>query len=338
MKALVLTCIAVLGLAAVMFTKATGHDAGRYIASTEVFGESYVADFHTLTKEEVDLLILDAAKTNPDMVRSLANEPARRKEQLDGIKKLLTYANQCVRSGFATTPYVKTELENIRVEIISTEFEKRKFPTAKPFGSSVTDTEAAEYKKRSGFKTAFDAFVDAKVTILKQETPDVQITDEERSQAADVYARTRILAAKAAADVPKMSPGDVLKFATEVKLQQAQFLSGQYVNGHVVKDETPIADADLAAYRKSHGLTGELAESDDEVRRDIRRDRVEATWPQLAKDAGIQVPDDFAVPAIPLAVNINANRAVNRPAGSTNANRPANRALNRALRNTNSEF
>ncbi|MFL6373855.1 MAG: hypothetical protein ACJ73D_04225 [Pyrinomonadaceae bacterium] len=316
MKALILMVVGTVVVAVLLLTTLLGSAANADDTSRAVFAEGYVGDFHSLTKEEIAGVILDVARNNPDALRSLAGDPAKRKQQLDSLKELLTFANEAVNSRLSDQPTVHSELENIRVEVVAVDFEKRSHPSATPFGSSVTDAEIAAFKMQPSFRAAFASFLDSKLSILKRTDPDRQISNDERSQAEDIFARTRILAAQAAAQGSSVNPADVLRITVQVKLQQAQFLAREYTEIQAGKDTTPVTAAEIAEYRKGRGFGSDV--SDDTVRRDIRQDHLETSWPALAKAANILVPDDFEVPALPSRANSNSNRAVNRQTRNTN--------------------
>jgi hypothetical protein len=307
--------VAILALVLVYASRSTD-------ASSAVFSEGYVANFHSITKAELAVIISDLAQTNPILVDSLAKDPYRRAEQLDKLKRLLTLANECVRTGLIAQDWIKAEAENIRIETIATGYEKLKFPAAKSFGSSVTADEIDDFKKAPTFKAALDAFLNTKLRVMNENEPsskDRKITDEERSQAEDIFARTRILAAKAARDT-NVPASDVMRFALQVKLQQAQFLAREFTDSAVQKDQTPITAEEIKLYRRTNKLTA--ATTDDEVRHSIQEERLEDSVAELADSARIEVPEDFEVVVPPAASpnrnsNLSVNRGANRGARNT---------------------
>jgi hypothetical protein len=112
--------------------------------------------------------------------------------------------------------------------------------------------ENAESKAR---ETEFNDFLNAKVAILKNSSPDMkdrEISDEERTQARDVFAKIRIYKdeyeKKAAAGE---LPAEFVKKANlQVKLQQAQFLARLY--SEKAAEKIKVTDEEIAKYISEH--------------------------------------------------------------------------------------
>jgi hypothetical protein len=84
-----------------------------------VFWKSKVGDhasgsFNSITKEEIELLLGDLAKTNPMVLKRFEQDPTMKQEQLKNLKQLLAFASQAQKDGLNNEPNNRQELENIR--------------------------------------------------------------------------------------------------------------------------------------------------------------------------------------------------------------------------------
>jgi hypothetical protein len=211
--------------------------------------------FTSLSKREIEMLLTDVAKTNPAVLKYLAEDPAARQEQLKNLRELLAFANQALRDGSAKDPVNRQELESIRSAVIASSYDKEvnkgKEPTA-PFGLI---TEAQVKRFWSGNHEAeFQRFLDAKLSVmergsLRKGTP---LTGEELTQARDFFAKIEIYEkefdAKRASG--KLARDLIEKSALQVKLQQAQFLARLYAEK--AAEKTKATDADIAKYIAEH--------------------------------------------------------------------------------------
>lgn len=110
----------------------------------------------------------------------------------------------------------------------------------------------------------FQDFLNTKIAIYKAGNPEMQnrdITDEEKEQARDAFAKTRIYEREyqQKASSGELSPEFVTKANLQVKLQQAQFLMKRYSEKKA--DEEEVTDADIDKYISEH------AELDPEPKR-----------------------------------------------------------------------
>jgi hypothetical protein len=218
-------------------------------------GTQAAGKFNSITKEEVELLIKDVGKQNPAALKRLGEDPEMRKQQLDNLKQLLAFASQAQREGLANEQPNRQELENIRAEVIAVNYDREinadKGPMP-PFGFITEDRVKAFWgeveepnkgffdnlKDKIGFgkrdnELAFNRFLDTKLAILKANNPqmaDREVSDEERAQARDFFAKINIYEEeyqeKAAAGELSQEFQD--KVNLQVKLQQAQFLARIY--------------------------------------------------------------------------------------------------------------
>ncbi len=256
--------------------------AGLVVWKKKVGGQTHES-FNSISREEIEMLLADVAKSNPMILKRLNDEPEMKKQQIDNLKQLLAFASQAQKDGLSTEHPNGQEMQNIRAEIVAVNYDreinKDKGPMP-PFGF-ITDEMVAEYwgqdsqpapgkgwwastMEKIGLGEAVDArsheaefqdFLDAKITILKASSPDMkdrEISDEEKTQAKDVFAKIRIYRKEyetkaAAGELPKEF---IAKVNLQVKLQQAQFLARIY--SEKVADKMKVTDEEIAKYISEH--------------------------------------------------------------------------------------
>jgi parvulin-like peptidyl-prolyl isomerase len=248
-----------------------------------------VGPFNVITRQEVELLIADVAKSKPEIVKGFEDDPELKKGQLDNLKQLLSFATQAQTDGLANDPTNKQELENIRAEVTAVNYDREvnKDKAAEPF-SSITDARVKEFWSKGGAarEAEFKRFVDAKITLLKPNDAsggDRQISDDERAQAREFFAKIAILNVdyrqKTAA---RLLPAVLAKrVALQVKLQQAQFLARLFAEKLAVR--SAATDTEVAAYIAGH------PELDDSKKRDtaesvLKRARSGEDFAKLANE------------------------------------------------------
>lgn len=258
-----------------------GIGAGLVIWKNKVGGHRATASFNTITKEEIEMLLADVAKVNPMVLKQFAEDPEKKKQQLDNLKQLLAFASQAQKEGLTNEPQIKQELENIRSEVVAVNYDremnKDKGPMP-PFGFITEDQVNAYWgtgeKPATGFFASFkdkiglgepdhDAefqrFLDAKVKLLRESNPqmkDREISEEEKTQARDFFAKIEIYE-KEFDD--KVSSGALSKefddkVNLQVKLQQAQFLAKLY--SEKLAEKTKVTDEDVVKYIAEHPELG----------------------------------------------------------------------------------
>ncbi len=254
-----------------------GIGAGLVVWKSKV-GASHatVASFNKITKEEIELLLADLAKQNPMVLKRFEQDPEMKKQQLDNLKQLLTFASEAKREGLHMDPTNRQELENIRSEVTAVNYDKEinkdKGPMP-PFGFISEDQVNAFWsqpQEAAGFWTslknkiglseenheeAFQKFLDTKVAILKSGNPnmkDREISDEERNQARDFFAKIEIYEKEfdQKAQSGELAPEFVEKVNLQVKLQQAQFLARLF--SEKAADQVKVTDEDVDKYIAEH--------------------------------------------------------------------------------------
>lgn len=254
-----------------------GVGAGLVVWKSKVGGTHAAGTFNSISREEVEMLLADVAKANPMVLKRFAEDPEMKKKQLDNLKQLLAFASEAQKQGLANDPTNKQELENIRAEVAAVNYDKEinkdKGPMP-PFGFITEEqTKAfwgggdaaqqgffASLKDKIGLgapdpEKEFEKFLDAKVKILKAGNPqmkDREISEEERTQARDFFAKIRIYAAeyeeKAASGALSKEFQD--KTNLQTKLQQATFLTRLY--SEQLAEKTKVTDEDVAKYISEH--------------------------------------------------------------------------------------
>jgi len=217
------------------------------------------ADFRSISKAEITSLLQDVAKTNPMALKRLAEDPEMKRAQLDTLRQLLAFATQAQKDGLADEPVIRQELENIRAETIAVNYDreinKNKGPMP-PFGFISEARVKAFWVASPAAKSReieFQQFMDSKLALLKASNPtmkDREITDEEREQARDFFAKIQIYGAEYKARLLSLPKTLRDKVALQVKLQQAQFLARLY--SERVAHRTKATDAEVEKYITGH--------------------------------------------------------------------------------------
>lgn len=282
--------------------------------------------FDGISKEEIELLLANAAKTNPQILQRFTQEPELKKQQLDSFRQLFAFASQAKKEGMADTGTNRQELLSIKAEIEAVSYDreinKDKGPMP-PFGFITEDQirqyweEGAPADAPKGFfatlkeklgggspdretrshEDEFNDFLNAKIDMLKKGNPDMAdrvISDDEKSQAKDLFAKIRIyrneFETKAAAG--ELDKNFVATTALQVKLQQAQFLARQY--SETLEDKLKVSDDEVQSYIDAHP---ELNPSEKKAKAQSILDRAKAgeDFAELAnefsEDPGNKGPD-----------------------------------------------
>lgn len=256
--------------------------AGLVVWKKKVGGQSNEA-FNQITRPEIEALLADVAKTNPMVLKRLASDPEMKKQQIENLKQLLAFASEAQREGLTADPQNRQELENIRAEILAVNYDREinqdKGPMP-PFGFITEDminafwagqdTSAAGGGWFSGLmakiglggstesrshEDEFADFLATKIAVLKASSPEMkdrEISDEERTQARDIFAKTRIYRAEflQKLNAGELDPNFVIKANLQVKLQQAQYLAKLYSDKRADTDK--VTDEDVNNYIAQH--------------------------------------------------------------------------------------
>ena len=241
-------------------------------------GHASAASFNSISKEEVEMLLADVAKVNPMVLKRFAEDPEMKKQQLENLKQLLAFASQSQKEGLTNEPNNRQELKNIRSEVIAVNYDreinKDKGPMP-PFGFITEDRINAFWgtggdQAQAGFwsnlknkiglgpqnnEVEFQKFLDTKVALLKASNPqmkDREISEEEKKQAKDIFAKIEIYEKEyedkvAANELPKEFQD---KVNLQIKLQQAQFLARIY--SEKMAEKVKVTDEEVDKYIAEH--------------------------------------------------------------------------------------
>jgi parvulin-like peptidyl-prolyl isomerase len=213
--------------------------------------------FRSITVKELKLLLADVAKTNPKVLERLAADPQMREDQLKNLRELLAFASQAVKDGLVSDPTIKQELDNIKAEITAVNYDREvnegKTPR-EPF-AYIPAADVSAYLSDKSHDAEFERFMNAKIELLRASDPSLAsrtITLEEREQARQIFAKTRVYLAEYTdkAKTGQLPAELVERIDLQVKLQLAQFLARQYSEKKVLG--TRATDAEIAAYMTAH--------------------------------------------------------------------------------------
>ncbi len=204
----------------------------------------------------------------------MSTDPKAKTELADNFKNVFGIAAQAAKDGYADDLNTRRELANIELETLAlaydrqinkdkgagppmgfiTEDQTKSFWAGTDGSQSFMDSLGLGNNSASAREAAFDKFLNAKVDFLKNSNSmpqDRQITDDERNQARDYFAKTRIYANEANQKAAELGDDFRLKTDFQIKLKQAQLLAGIY-SQKVMKDKLEVKDEDVTAYIASH--------------------------------------------------------------------------------------
>jgi hypothetical protein len=224
------------------------------------------ADFSRITQQELEMLLADVAEANPMVFKRFEEDPEMKRAQLDSLRELLAFASEAQRSGLAARKELRTELGTIRDEVTAVVYDRHinKAKALKGPFVSISDSAVAAYWGENGGTTLsaalkaqrnakFEDFLGAKTFLLRSTSPEMKdrtVTDEERAQARDMFAKIQIYAGEYARRASLMPPSLRQKIALQIKLQQAQFLARLY--SEKLAREVTVSDEEIAVYLKAH--------------------------------------------------------------------------------------
>lgn len=230
--------------------------AGLVVWKSKVGGSNTASAMNSISKAEIEMLLADVAKSNPAILKRLNEDPKMKKDQLENLKQLLAFASEAKREGLADTPTAKTELENIKAEIIAVNYDREmnKDKGPMPAFGFITEDQVAAYWAEGTHEEDFNNFLNTKLELMKQGNPDMnrEISEEEKKQARDVFAKIRMYRAeydkKSAAG--ELDKAFIDRVNLQVKLQQAQFLARLY--SEKIADKMKVTDEEVAKYIAEH--------------------------------------------------------------------------------------
>ena len=226
-------------------------------AKDKTGGNAAISSFNSISKEEIEMLMADVAKTNPAVLKRLSEDPEMKRQQIDSLRQLLAFASQAMKDGLADDPVNRQELENIRSETVAVNYDKEinkgKDPKP-PFGFILENRVKKFWSDGVPDREAdFQRYLDAKVAVLRINNPktsDSEITEEEKTQARELFAKIEIYEKEFDSASTVLSTQFREKIKLQVKLQQAQFLSRLY--SEKLADNIKVTDEEVAKYIAEH--------------------------------------------------------------------------------------
>lgn len=241
-----------------------------FVSLIEVFAQTPQKEcrFNSISRHEMEMLIADVALTNPAALKRLSQDPALKKHQLENIRQLLAFACQAEKDGLDTDAANNEEMKSIRSETIAMNYDRevnKDKGTMPPLGS-ITDDQIKRFwgentppsistSEKQARESDFQTFFNAKIELLKRGDPsltDRKVTDDERQQAREFYAKIRIYESEYSDKLKQnaFDPDIVAKTDLQVKLQQAQFLARLYTDK--IAEKTKVTDAEISQYIAAH--------------------------------------------------------------------------------------
>lgn len=205
-------------------------------------GTKYCVD--TFGPQEFSTLLKDL----PAETKKKLEDAEFRTSQRDSIRELLAMACEAEKRGIAAKDINASELDNIRMETVAAAYDRKISGSATPFGL-ITKPQVLGFYKIESNTAAFERFLNTKLALIGRPIT-AGIGSEEREQAKDVYAKSRIAADEYLKAKPTLEPSFVKEVELQVVLQQAQFLTRQL--SEVIANEGTVTDAEIAAYVAAH--------------------------------------------------------------------------------------
>ncbi|MBK9162847.1 MAG: peptidylprolyl isomerase [Acidobacteria bacterium] len=231
-------------------------------ASSSAFGQtgnecSLPAEsaFRSMSRAEMEALIADVAEANPVMIERLRNEPELRKAQVENIRELLAFASAAVKDGLASENVNCAELASLRDELVAGHFWLGDGEAKTLFRDTISEEQVADFWKGNNTQEAasrkeqFERFLSVKLALLERHSPDGEATtvaQEERVQAEDFFARTKIAVSEFESRKTQVSDRTKGLIEMNIKLQQAQFLARRYAE--TIGSKISASDDEIAKF------------------------------------------------------------------------------------------
>lgn len=245
---------------------------------------------NNISREEVELLLVDVAKTNPMVLKRFADDPEMKKQQLESLKRLLAFASEAIKEGLAEEPTNRQELQNIRAEVEAVNYDQEKNRgkgPMSPFGF-ITEREVGDFWSQMPAKreAEFQEFLATKITFIKASgnvDADREVTAEEKEQARQLFAKMKIYENEfdEKSRSGTLPAGLAKKVALQVKLQQAQFLAR--LLSAKITEKTKATDEGISAYISTHPELG-VAAARTRAEALLRRAKANEDFAKLANE------------------------------------------------------
>lgn len=275
--------------------------AGLVVWKNKVGGQ-HSEPFTKVTKEQMQLLVKDF---NPMQLKSLSENPEQKEKLAEELEQLLAIASQARKEGIADKPSVQSELESMEIAILAVNYD-RKLNEGKgnlpPFSfikeDQINDFWAGkdgESNFLSGLfnkgrasrrESEFKEFIDSKLEIARnsgQLQPGQEPTEEELKQAKEAFAKTRIAYNQAKEKWDTLGPEFKESVELQTMLQQAQFLTQNYVQDVLAK-KMEVTEADVQKYLKEHPELDKTKEKKAKADEILQKVKSGGDFAELAKE------------------------------------------------------
>ena len=187
---------------------------------------------------------------DPTVKKNLLEDKEQLRLQTENLRQLFAFSCEALKRGFGRDVANANELGFIRSETFAVSYDRRSAKTKPgiPF-EHITDAQIAQFYSVKGRAADFDRFLNTKIDIIRRANPamaDKAITEEEKQQAKDFYAKIKISERSA------VLLGEPFRSSTELKvrLHQAQFLAR--LVSEKIAGELHVGDDEVAKYISEH--------------------------------------------------------------------------------------
>lgn len=197
----------------------------------------------------MSILLKDAT---PSLLKQLTEDPSLKKQQAQALREMLAIAGEAVKEGMLDAQ-VKDDLENIRVEI-SAQLYDRQINKDKDAFATVTAAGIKAYYAKPGNNAAFEKYLESRLAEAKKQgsmPADRVLTDEEKGEVRDSYARLRIYDAEAKLKARQLGAAYTKRASLKTRLQQNQYLAELY-SQRVLVAKTKVTDSEVQDFINAH--------------------------------------------------------------------------------------
>lgn len=283
-----------------------------------VFWKSNVAashgeegEFSKVTKEEMELIL---QSFNPMQLKTLSEDPSKKKELAAELEEFLAIASQAKKEGVDQKEPIKTELEGLEQGILAAYYDQKinqdkgnlppfsfikqdrvdQFWNGGEDGNFLTDffNKARAQRRENEFKK----FIDGKIELARsrgQLPPGQEPSEEELKPARETFAKINITYEEAKEklanidSLPESEREEWRKFREQVELQtmlqKAQFLNQAYVQEYL-PEKVKVTDEEIQAYIKAHPELTKSAGVKAKADEVLQRIKSGADFGELAKE------------------------------------------------------
>ena len=276
-----------------------------------VFWKSKVGTHHaavaSVSKEEMEMILQDA---NPMMLRQIAQNPGAKKELADNVRELFAIAGQAEKEGMTADIDVKRVLENIELATLATNYDKaiNKDKGPMPQFGFISEERMNQFWAGADYQPGFwdkiglgsnpseareqefQKSLESQINIFKETNPGgnmPEITEEQKKQAKEFFAKTRIYAAEAESKKGTADSGLPADFFQKAelqnKLQRAQFLARIY-SQRVLGKKLEVTDEDVKKYIAEHPELGSKEEKRAKAQEILNRVKAGEDFAKLAAE------------------------------------------------------